>query len=360
MQFAVPDFFEYVPIKAPVPQAQVLGNFQDGGFNAVMSSDVEMFNAPKMSAVDASATTIGEHVQNLRPLTRRFGHVYSGSMAADHHLLVHSNYFGPVADSTSMTTEVSVTPLDYISHLYRFYRGSTKYKYFVTPAQSGLGSKLSAYLQPCTIVPVAAPSVGGSPSTILTQLKTRGGTFAHIVDSLYNRVLEVTSPYFSNTHISLIRGNGAQHYATQDRANLLRFQCAGTSAEVELMKAGGDDFSFGWLVGPPKIAKRIGSEPTGTMNLTGIDTIETTAGFVSFITTTTSNGSTGLITYSSVPTFTITYTDTTTEVVEFTNCRVNSTESSLIAPYDDTKTIDTVVTYAALNMIGIIPVRIGV
>lgn len=291
MQFAIPDFVRNVPVASAtnptfefqdrleddvfeqnpgrygyttLPQAQVMGAFQDAGFSD-MSSGNEMFDVPKTSKIDASATCIGEHITNLRHVIRRFGrNGESQTIASDAIARLTANSFGTILPPAQ--TLVGFSPVDYVSYLYRFFRGSTRHKVVIEPNNTGFAfAGIFGVLSNPGVVRVPAPlATDGAAATGLTALLGAGGSFSHFIDTLYNRVLEFTLPYYSNTHVSLLRGPGCVVNSFDDRTTeafvVGHGEVLNTSQDCNFYKAAGDDFSFGWLVGPPRLLTRIPGE----------------------------------------------------------------------------------------------------
>ena len=292
IHFAIPDFGNYVPVVAnslssfdilEMPRAQVMGNFQDSGFNATMESKNEMFKSPQMSKIDADALAIGEFFDNLRPLTRRFGRDTTIREQRLRPLGVTTNYFKDVTSADDVSPLVSMTPVDYISFLYRFYRGGKRFKYVLKNLTTGTTAPTSLDMLTTTLHAVLDPgiSVPAQSYTVVDNLVGSGnrvdgllgGGFHHIVDSLNNRFLEVTTPYFSNTHVSLIRSPGTSLLDGEfgDTTSLLYFFFDGLNANfrnIDVLKAGSDDFDMGWMVGPPRLARRPLTNNTTNVNFT--------------------------------------------------------------------------------------------
>lgn len=297
IQFAIPDFGQNVPVIDDtttieflsskenkrfrhnpkryeygfgMPKAQVLGQFQDTGFNQTMQNSNEMFRCPKTEPIDASATSIGEHIQNLRQLIKRFGNVFNNaSVTGAEGLKLTSSYFGEPRAASSLATNVNMCPLDYVSWLFRFYRGGVRYKAL---CENGpVSGPLGVVSNPGVIVSPSGPVQGPDVDSELTYLQQNAGTFKHVIDLIYNRVLEYTVPYFSNTHISLLRGTNVTPSNFDDRATQSIIYGPATAAGIDVVKAAADDFSFGWLVGPPKLAR---IPPPGTPISVSFDTGE--------------------------------------------------------------------------------------
>jgi hypothetical protein len=295
IQFAIPDFNQNVPVfddssairlkdskdqvdfdehpekyvynvTRKLPVAQVMGQFQDTGFNATMHNTNEMFESPKTSAIDASASSIGEHVQNLRTLTRRFGLVGNGFVGLTRSYRVQSNYFGIPDQASSTADAINISPVDYISWLYRFYRGGVRYKVVVNPAS--IGGPIGVVSDPGIVQVPSAPATSTAIDLQSGSLRAKSGTYTHWIDTIYNRILEFTLPYFSNTHISLLRGTSVSPSVYADRSTAAYiFGNAQSATEdsgdaIRIYKAAADDFSFGWLVGPPRLRRAV---PPGTL-----------------------------------------------------------------------------------------------
>ena len=256
IQFAVPDFAKYVPLAAPsdVPRAQVLGQFKDTGFNAMEAP--RMFASTDTPPVQASLLSIGEHVQNLRALARRFGYVGSYTITSEQPdlggLVTSSNYFSePVTTESALNSHFS--PVDYISFLYRFFRGGTRFK--AISRSSEPGATLATIEPAIPTAPLSLRPINPDNLEILRTALARGSSFVHVLEAAYNRVLEILVPYFSNTHVSLVRGTSATVDSTMDRSSLV-FIGAPLERRLDIYKSTADDFSFGWLVGPPRLLLR--------------------------------------------------------------------------------------------------------
>lgn len=261
IQFAIPDFAKYMPTnyepEEEMPRAQVLGQFKDAGFNDM--SAPKMFSTSDTPPVEASALAIGEHVCNLRPLLRRFGYV--GTYALDEStdpnigaVFSTSNYFSEPAPYGETATFTHFSPVDYISYLYRFFRGGSRFKAVTRTSEPGA---TFATIEPASISPPRpfAPVDSNALDIVRTALQ-QGSAFVHLLEAAYNRILEVLVPYYSNTHISLVRGASALVDNTMDRASLVFF--SGPNERVlDIFKSTADDFTFGWLVGPPRLTPRL-------------------------------------------------------------------------------------------------------
>lgn len=260
LQFSVPTFQRYVPslpgITAPF-RAQVLGAAQDAGFND-MSDKPKMFETSHANRVDPCKFSIGEYVSNLRYLTRRFSPFFNLGNGEGDYVELPNYYFGsPFVFGQTLST-FKMPPLDYISYIYRFFRGGTRWKAMLSgPVTFGGYQEM--------ILAHGVPSVR-SPSTISEVLYNRffSGTctFAHRVWNIVNPVIEVTAPFYSQVPIRAIVGTDEpQPPFLEDSAVLYKKQVFGTNADanVEFYRAASDDFTFGWVVGPPRLRPRDGA-----------------------------------------------------------------------------------------------------
>ena len=272
LQFAIPSFQRYVPSLAnatlsrrrpdlnEVFTAQVLGSQQDRGFND-MADKPQLFAMKVPDLVIPCKTAIGEAVNNLRYLTRRFAPVQTISkptasdLVLDLPLYYYTRVFDPSQDSLET---YRITPLDYISYLYRFFRGGVRYKFLLnnTSIADSTGFQ-EAILAPSfpssrTITPIT--------STLYTRLSVMSSSFMHRVYSLINPILEVTTPFYSQAIVRPIIGTDQAQPATLTANSLLYKWSTGATGSVDIFKAAHDDFSFGWIVGPPTLRDRDSDE----------------------------------------------------------------------------------------------------
>lgn len=393
IQFAVPDFSQNMPVtddsttvrfldgeeqelfdKNPqryaysaLPKAQVLGQLQDTGFNQTMENANEMFTAPRTSAVDASATCIGEHTQNLRTVIKRFGIFGSSSIGTNKAVKIKSNYFGIPAKATA--NGINLVPIDYVSWLYRFYRGGVRYKALVQP--KALSGPIGVVADQGIIQTPSAFSNDAANVAEYGRLLNQTGTFSHFIDTIYNRFLEFTLPYFSNTHISLLRGTGITPSNFDDRSSAayLFGNSADGEDDITMFKAAGDDFSFGWLVGPPKLKK---IPPAGTTLAVTPSGATVVVSDTAAINVRSVGNTSGLFTpvfdedviktvlYSTVPTVQVFYTDASFDTVPIvgTSFAQSATYQQWTIPRDVSKTLDATATLAAIKAIANFSVRV--
>lgn len=272
LQFAVPSFQDYVPsLPDTAFRAQVLGSQQDKGFND-MADKPALFGMVTSDKITPCKTTIGEIVTNLRAITRRFS-VESVLTKSTEDLLegLPVNYyrrlFNPVSDDIAT---FSFAPLDYISFIYRFFRGGTRYKFMVAgfPTAS-LGSYQEAIIAPGF---VSAQEQTTISEALYNKFFRASCSFMHRVYTLVNPILEVSIPFYSQAIIRPLVGvDQSQPENLQSNSLLYKFSGA-SSGEVTVLRAAADDFSFGWLIGAPRLRSR----NTGF----GVEVI-TSAGFVS-------------------------------------------------------------------------------
>lgn len=312
IQFAVPDFQSYMPViddatslaegvypyyedmefkndltwspyesdteddLSELPRAQVLGQFQDVGFNA-MNSGGELFTSGRVAPIDAEASSIGEHVQNLRPLIRRCGIVgtYNVPNGATSAVQCNTGYFGSIAKTSAPTTAVAFTPLDYVSYLYRFYRGGQRFKYICVTQRNGT---MSSFTRNGVDSAPIAPGLITVASSFWQGVLNSGSAFLHVTSPLLNLIHEVLVPYYSNTYISLIRDPSATGGLTSnhDLRSYIYMVYSHTNTgtnNITMLRGAADDFSFGWLVGPPRLIPRPINGVSTTINFSGADTV---------------------------------------------------------------------------------------
>jgi len=125
--------------------------------------------------------------------------------------------------------------LDYLSYMYRFFRGGLRYKFFFTNTPvSSTNTFNSVYFQ--------------------TSIFQNGSTYnnidqgpSHITYPKLNPVHEVTVPYYSQYRklpISVSPG---------ERVMTLQYY-ANNAMGTKVLRSGADDFSYGWLMGTPQLS----------------------------------------------------------------------------------------------------------
>lgn len=370
LQFSVPDFREYMPALIPpptMPVAQVLGQFQDVGFNTSMGVTNDMFASRKVSPIEASALSIGEHVQNLRSLTRRFGLVADDQLAASSGkaFKYQTNYFGPSVTYGQPISFIHLSPLDYISWLYRFSRGGTRFKVIIRDSVN-IGTLRALNIPGKSGVPSSPIQVNQLNSEWVRSMFS-GGAFMHIIHYLLNFISEITVPYFSNTHISLIRGSsgGVVVTSNDDRhSDVYWINTGSTDVKFALFKAAADDFSFGWLVGPPALLVRPQLE-VYNLNFSVAETLETETGetytgvrlFNLAVTPVLSNGTYSIVD-ASISSISLFVSGGLVDI-PITSCKIEVTSSNvyLHIPYATPASINLVTSLAGLQALGTINVE---
>ena len=258
-------------------ESQVLGNFQDPGFNDFTPA-AKMFEMNTSSPLEKSALTIGEDITSIRQLIKRFGYKKINSSSTDKFYVSGSTaYFG---DALSLTeaqdpTTYGTVPVEYFSWIYRFFRGGRRYKLLSRPApRSYLGSSTfsiplatemdvyAGHRVGATNVPVAITSGASSISNEFIRF-CLSSNFSNYTFSATNEVNEITCPYYSNCHILPIMGTDGDilsdirynNFLFETRARDSALTPLETTAvsNPELLISGGDDLDFGWVVGQPSI-----------------------------------------------------------------------------------------------------------
>lgn len=266
-------------------ESQVLGNFQDQGFNDFTPA-AEMFKMSSAPDLVPKTLCIGEDITNVRQLIKRFGRRDDVSISQRFaSTSVSTGYFGEPA---TLTTSPEFCPLDYYSWIYRFYRGGVRHKFFVdriyllsdtkTGADPPVYSNTSLVLDNATLqsyVEYNASSLPGSPT--FSQGNVPPGSAARAVSNGnftstqfvdLNPILEVNVPYYANTHILPVNGSGAvalddikyNNVGSLYLGNVFeRYDGATFDPSTEVRcnirnyVAASDDFAFGWLVGQPSL-----------------------------------------------------------------------------------------------------------
>lgn len=326
----------------------------------MMDSSVPMFEASRQDYVGPEKLGMGEKISSLRQLIKRFGTVVRGvptpywddtqatliptgpysrnSSTALNECVFGVNldpaYFGekdigapanPEDQRIALANSIDaagvpvgignqvvvgqklpvMAPINYISYLYRFYRGGKRYK-IMMPANGntrafsqlvgsssgrGVRQDVDRTSKPWIIKKERDLLENGTifgiqflkPDSVANQATLRDltGAFEHLHFPDINGVIEFEVPYYSPLPISLVaegtlaNTNGA--LVTRSRVNCIigpheesyrngeLFWSAGANfpagnrvyldsiGEIRVMTAAADDFSFGYMVGAPKI-----------------------------------------------------------------------------------------------------------
>lgn len=254
LQFAVPEIGRYVPTLTTVPTgfvAQVLGSAQDAGFND-MSDKPCMFELNRVERITPCKVAIGEMIRNLRLITRRFGLASTVDIGTTSTTVttLPNYYFGKALASDDVLADYRITPVDYISWIYKFFRGGVRWKAFFSGAIVAGGQQRAV-----SLFGTNDREITSSISTgVFDKTWNSAGSFQHRTLTNVNPVLEVTAPFYSQVPIRPIQDPlDAASPLLDNTAVLHRIDRAnGTASDsLEIYKGAADDFTFGWLVGPP-------------------------------------------------------------------------------------------------------------
>lgn len=294
LQFATPDFNRFKPVYGPVglekkiscrkveephvqlikmPKGQVFSRAEpsfkhtDQILSGQLSPDgPQMLESQNDISIYPFESCIGEVTTNLRELTRRFGTVYMFDsftekynrgfqhrrLTLDPALFWNSNVAG---DQSTL----SYTPIGYISAMYRFYRGSRRYKLFcIKKSHSDTETNAADYIHRMTVTSQQLSSmspINFTAGLVETQLP---GAFQHTTFVDVNPVLECTVPYYSNVPMQVISNDWVVRQHSRMVYSFEYFPpfeetANWTQPEIGVMTAAGDDFSFGYLLGTPMV-----------------------------------------------------------------------------------------------------------
>lgn len=251
IEFAMPSCAQYQVSSA---KAQI-DDEDDGGAahdEQMRPGQNPILVASSNSSVEAGAMTTGERITNLRALTKRFS--MEGSYVMDRNLYIFdkdpSNFGG-------------ATIVDYVSLIYRFYKGSRRWKVWYHHPQAYVGDYTTEPLMAAWLVAEATNANVNQSVDDSFDFGLQAGhnnQFFHMQNPLLNQVMEVTVPFYSNTPIGLVTTSKVQ--ATRFRPRLkiaIRGKDPGPQSgqRFTLLSAAGDDFSFGYLVGAPGVYRTV-------------------------------------------------------------------------------------------------------
>lgn len=168
-----------------------------------------------------------------------------------------------------------------------------------------------------------------------------------------------------------MRGTGITPSNFDDRSSAayLFGNSANGEDEITMFKAAGDDFSFGWLVGPPKLKKippagtTLAVTPSGAtvvVSDTAAINVRSVGNTSGLFTPVFDEDVTKTVLYSTVPTVRVFYTDASFDTVPIvgTVFAQSATYQQWTIPRDVSKTLDATATLAAIKAIANFSVRV--
>lgn len=268
-------------------EAQAFQNITDASMHLGQLDGTEftrIFGAPNAFG-NSHMLTMGEKIDNLRVLIKRFTPIaYKAGTAnsiTPSTVVFDPAYFGTLAPQSSVydvpinlysgSTVVgsytnTLSPIEYISKIYRFYRGSRRYKAVLGNGSTGDSTIMNFAVQGYLGAQVRVNGAVNPPRILLSTEPPNvsfdtSGRFAHFVDGVNNKICEVSAPFFSSTPIQVI-SNGTTLPQADDYC--MRFfvyfnslaNASNQSKPMVFYQAAGDDFNFGYLIGAP-LLKRI-------------------------------------------------------------------------------------------------------
>jgi hypothetical protein len=351
LEFAVPEFSRAFVLNTVALEAQIF-NEADAAIShneQLSNTSVPMFGSAPSSYVGPEKLSIGEKITSLRQLIKRFGEVSRGfpfpyraagfvasvgpldpALPANevyglNNIQIDPAYFGdrntadivntfslpsdfdaagaplaPVAFPVS-TTLATNSPINYISYLFRFWRGAKRYKVFLPSSGSvesfaqRIGDNPSGGIRtnsvrtslPVIVKRASEPKISGflePPFLTANHAVESIPTFEHTIFPDITGCVEFEAPYYSTLPISLVSEGlpvtafgptvnrslinvtigasshsvdvPAYQYIASDTVPNSPFVFRPSIGDYRLFSAAGDDFSFGYLVGAPQIVRR--------------------------------------------------------------------------------------------------------
>lgn len=218
----------FVPPAAPQSKAHIINvSMQINLSNKTDENQIRFFDSDNAEQQNNEALMkgCGEDVCNLRPLLRTFRTI------SDNWNLP-ANTKTPITNLTDTTDAEGRDYMSYLSYLYRFYRGGRRYKFFnTTPLKQSQTCYVRSFLIP--------------RNYSADEINTDGPS--HITYPVINPVHEVEVPFYSQYRKIPIASTTDKGFDS----SLMYYTNVGTQQIVA--RAGNDDFTFGWLIGPPQL-----------------------------------------------------------------------------------------------------------
>lgn len=195
--------------------------------NNTDENEIQFFDYGNASSMNAEVLMkgCGEQIVNLRTLLRTFRTISDNWNLA-------ANEKTPITTLTDTVDAQGRDYISYLSYLYRFYRGGRRYKFFnITPLKQSQTCFVRSFLIPRNYK--------------ADEINTDGPS--HITYPVINPVHEVEVPFYSQYRKIPIASTSDKGYDS----SLMYYTNVGTQQIVA--RAGNDDFSFGWMIGPPQL-----------------------------------------------------------------------------------------------------------
>nr|CAJ2358125.1 Structural polyprotein CDS [Astacus astacus] len=225
------DEAEPPPPKFTNVESQMLGDASDALVHDEQGSSDTAKAFQTSSSLAPALACMGEKVTNLRPLTRRFGHVGELKSGTTYEFTPTGFVIVPYAKDV---TDETYNPANYISTLYRFFRGGMRHKMIA----KGNNSDLVACLK--NVTPISW--VWNALAT--TKTTWYPGCATHYQNSRFNNILEFETPQLSDNPIQLLGDKSS-------RTHRPLVNITSTASDAMLLGATADDATFAWLIGAP-------------------------------------------------------------------------------------------------------------
>lgn len=220
----------------------------------------------------------GEHMLSLLSLIKRFGPFFQYTADPSYSQCGSSIVFDTANFARRDTTTLSpdthramrstqIPPLWYVSHMYRFYAGSVRYKAFSTDSTRSIRARVCREHN--------YSKINGNTGTISAFDESYAAGFEQQQRLSEKGVLEIEVPYARPRPISLVSngyissGNSRPSVAISMVGREMRNWRTNNSTSyiedgfdtIQMFTAAGDDFHFGMIIGAPAISKRSGNFP---------------------------------------------------------------------------------------------------
>nr|ULF99838.1 MAG: hypothetical protein 2 [Cripavirus sp.] len=209
------------------------------------------------TSFNPTALSIGEKVSSIRQLVKRFNLVlYDSTSAEDNYTtdaVIQPDYVpNPLTGATRLRY---VDYYSYFSYLFAFYRGGFRFKW--TPMDAGHpNNQYTAQIRMITNRIIITPTDNSPIQTNVARPDNQLVGASVWVPMNLEGCVEFQAPYYSKYSIlpSLPGNTILQDLYSNNTISLTKFSVQDQGAHGMFFRAAADDFSFGQLLGPPRIA----------------------------------------------------------------------------------------------------------
>jgi hypothetical protein len=236
-----PDFAVSVPLDMNIVPQSGLAEVMDFSATDRDNSNAHKFYDIGGTTPASEGITIGESITNLKTLALRSSFFFDSENITPIQVMFDVASFGPQSTTTTLA---------YVSQLFRYWRGSVRWKIFMRrPPRSSAGEDRQYLMLTTKVVDL----INHTPFSTYQVIPGINSSAEHRTFPLLNPVHEVTIPYYRNNTISVIADAG-KNVSRPGLAIVIEYpdyDVTDVPGLFTIYVSAGDDYEFGFQLGPP-------------------------------------------------------------------------------------------------------------